>query len=305
MTGQRRTLVIWNPQAGHKAGLPTNASDGHALRAALAEQGLAAEVFESPSAAAAVARATRAADDGVDVVAAAGGDGTAYAIAGTLLGRDTALGLLPTGSAMNLARALGIPRELGPAAAILRDGPISTIDVGAIRDRPFFEIVSIGLSAEALGRAQAVDRRRHWGAILEVVRLALRHRRTRMELELDEGSLRTRAPAVAVANAPYTGLGLTLAPAARLDDGLLDVVVFEGVSPLGLLGHMVRVAGGRRPPSRFRYLRTARVSITSRRPLAVRADALDAGLTPVEITIRPAVLHVVVPPPSGATTIGA
>jgi diacylglycerol kinase (ATP) len=286
------------------AGLPTNGSDGEALRAALAEHGVDAEIFESPTAAAAVERATRAADDGIEIVAAAGGDGTAYAIAGALLGRDTALGVLPAGSAMNLALALGIPRELGPAVAVLRDGPISTMDVGWVRGRPFFEIVSIGLSAEAFEQAQAVDRQQRWSAILDVLRLALRHRRTRIEVELDDGAIRTRAPAIAVANGPYTGLGLTLAPNARLDDGLLDVVIFEGLSPFGLLGHMVRVAGGRRPPSHLRLVRSAKVTITSHRPLAVRADATDGGSTPVEITIRPAALRVVVPPPDHPATRG-
>jgi len=293
----RHVLVIWNPTAGSKAGLPTNTRDGDDLRAALAElrRDVEVDLYESPSAEATLERARRAVDDGVEIVAAAGGDGTAYAVARCLIGTETALGLLPMGSAMNLVRTLDIPRELPAAAAVLRDGPIREIDVGLVRDQPFFEIVSIGLSADAFERAQAVDRRHDWGAVLDLLRLALRYRRSRMELELDDGTLRTRALAVAIANGPYTGMGLTLAPDARVDDGRLDVVVFEGLSPLGLLGHMIRVAGGRESPSRFRHLTTGRAMVRSRHPLAVRADAADAGSTPVEVAIRAGALRVVTP----------
>jgi diacylglycerol kinase (ATP) len=292
----RRILVIWNPSAGTKAGLPTNRSDGDDLRTALDGLGREVEVelYESPSAEATVERAHRAVEDGVDVVAAAGGDGTAYSIARCLLGTETALGLLPMGSAMNLVRALEIPRELPAAAAVLRDGVARRVDVGLVRDRPFFEIVSVGLSADAFEHAQAIDRRHDWGAVLDLLRLVIGYRRSRIELELDDETLRTRAVAVAIANLPYTGMGVTLAPDARIDDGRLDVVVFEGLSPIGLIGHMLRVAGGREPASRFRHLRTTRAVVRSRHPLPVRADAADADETPVEVRIRPGDLRVVV-----------
>jgi diacylglycerol kinase (ATP) len=196
---------------------------------------------------------------------------------------------------MNFVRTLEIPTELAAAAAVLRDGVIRQVDVGLVRDRPFFEIVSVGLSADAFEHAQAVDRRHDWGAVLDLLRLVIGYRRSRMELELDDGTLRTRALAVAIANGPYTGMGVTLAPDARIDDGRLDVVVFEGLSPLGLLGHMLRVAGGREPPSRFRHLTTTRAVVHAHHPLPVRADAADADETPVEVRIQPGALRVVAP----------
>jgi diacylglycerol kinase (ATP) len=303
----RRMLVIWNPNAGSKAGLPTNSVGQDELRRVLEEANLDAELFESPSAEAAAERATAAADSGIDVVVAAGGDGTAHTIARCLLGRETALGLLPMGSAMNLARALGIPRELEGAATVLREGQVRSIDVGVVRDRTFFEIVSIGLTAEAFEQAQALDRQHRWRAILDLIRITARFRRTRVELELDDGRLRTRALALAIANGPHTGYGLTLAPDALIDDGRLDVVIFEGDSPFGLIRHMARVAGGREPLTPVRHLRSSRVRITTRRSLAVRADSRDAGLTPVEVTLRAAALHVVAPdvpePPRPGSTL--
>jgi diacylglycerol kinase (ATP) len=292
---QRRVLVIWNPQAGQKAGLPTNRNERESLESALGKQNLRAEIIESSSAEEGARLARQAADDGIEVVAAAGGDGTAHVVARELLGRDTALGLLPMGSAMNLARALGVPRELDQAAAVLASGRVRRIDVGMLGDRPFFEIVSIGLSAEAFARAQALDRLHRWGAIVDFIRLARGYRRTRIEIEVDDGRLRTRGLAVAIANGPHTGYAVTLAPDAEIDDGRLEVVVFEGLSAWGLVRHMVSVAGGRPPTERFRRLRTRRAIVRAHRPLAVRADASDAGVTPVDIRIAPGALRVVAP----------
>src|SRR5207302_1732642 len=154
-----------------------------------------------------------------------------------LLGKGTALGLLPLGSAMNLARSLDIPRELDAAAAVIAAGHIRTMDVGDIDGRPFIEQVSVGLSAEVFAHTHAIDKRR-FGSILGLLGLMLRRRRTRIELDLDGEVRHSRALAIAIANTPYTGLGIELAPDAVVDDGLLDVVVFEGLSPFGLARYM-------------------------------------------------------------------
>jgi diacylglycerol kinase (ATP) len=291
----RRVLVVWNPEAGSKAGLPTNGTSEAELRRVLADHGLGDDLFLSQSPAAAAFRVDQAVRDGVDVVVAAGGDGTARSVALRLLGKQTALGLLPLGSAMNLARSLGIPRELDKAANVIATGEVRAIDIGEIAGRPFIEQVSVGLSAEAFAKAHAVDKRR-FGAVLGLLRLVRKNRRTRIELELDGEVRRSRALALSIANTPYTGLGIELAPDARLDDGLLDVVVFESLSPLGLARYMAATIGGRgEPPERFRTYRAKRVRIDTRRPLPVRFDAEDGGRTPVEIRVLASALRVVAP----------
>ena len=294
----RRVLVIWNPNAGRKAGIPTNLAGEPEIRAALDRTGLTWELFASDSTAAAQHRVARALEEPWDAIAAAGGDGTAYAIATQLLGdrpHPPALGLLPIGSAMNLARSLDIPLDVDAAARILADGKVRRIDVGWVRGRPFFEIVAIGLGAEALERARAIDQRRHWGAILEFVRVAARYRRTRIELRVDEEQLvPTRGLGLAVANAPTTGMHVALAPDARIDDGQLDVVLHEGVGPWGLVGHLLRAIVSR-PRGTFRSWRGRRVTITTRRPLAAYADGEDIGTTPIEVRIEPAALPVIGP----------
>jgi len=295
----RRILVIWNPAAGEKAGLPTNTASIEDIRRVMAAHGLGDELFESPSAEAAAARVDAAVSDGYDVVVAAGGDGTVRSVAERLLERETALGILPLGSAMNLARSLGIPRDLDEAAAVLAGGHVRKIDVGRVRGRMFVEQVTVGLSAEAFAKAQAIDHRR-WGAALGLLGLLLRRQRTRIDLDLDGEHSHTHALALSIANTPYTGMGIELAPDARLDDGLLDVVIYEGVSALGLARYMAATFGGRDAPARFRTLRAKNVQVQARRARAVRFDADGGGMTPVEISVRPGALRVVAPT-SGAS----
>jgi diacylglycerol kinase (ATP) len=124
-----------------------------------------------------------------------------------------------------------------------------------------------------------------------------------MAVELDDTVVTTRALMVAVSNGPYLGLGMTVAPGARLDDGSFDVRVFRHFSRWELLRHLASIAFGRR-----RYApqvsthRSATVRITSARPLPARADSVDLGHTPVTFRTRPGSLRVVVPRRSQSTT---
>jgi diacylglycerol kinase (ATP) len=126
--------------------------------------------------------------------------------------------------------------------------------------------------------------------------VAVRYRPARMSIHLEGGRTRTRALMVTVANGPYTGAGMTVAPGARLDDGQFDVRVFRRFSKARLIRHLLSIAFGR-----YRYApevdtyRSRTVRIETARPLPARADSRDLGTTPVEFRVRPGALRVVVP----------
>jgi len=196
---------------------------------------------------------------------------------------------------MNVARMLGLPRDLDEAAAVVAGGAVRTIDVGEARRGLFFEGGSVGLNAAVFREVQRVDAG-HYAALFAALATLVRYRPPRMVIRLDDRVLTTRALAVAVANGPYTGLGFTVAPEARLDDGLLDVVVFSRFSRTELIRHFGAIAFGRRryTPRAATY-RSARVRIDGVSPLPCRADARDLGTTPVEYAVRQGALRVVVP----------
>jgi diacylglycerol kinase (ATP) len=301
-----RTLVIWNPAAG----LPTALRPGGTvddLRAILERHGVVAMIQEPADEAEARAIVRTAVADGVEVVVAAGGDGTVHLVAEDLLDTRTALGILPLGRVMNIARALGIGRDIDIAADILRDGEIRAMDTGeavtAAGDRVrFFEAGSVGLNAAVFREVMRADE----GDPVSIPRslwVALRYRPARMAVELDDTVVTTRALMVAVSNGPYLGLGMTVAPGARLDDGSFDVRVFRRFSRWELLRHLASIAFGRRryAPQVLTH-RSATVRITSARPLPARADSVDLGHTPVTFRTRPGSLRVVVPRRSQSTT---
>ena len=294
-----RIRVLVNPSSGAKAGIPTNTAAVDEVRAVMEPHfpGLGADLVVTESEDEAVAATRDAVAKGYDVVVAAGGDGTAGAVACELLGKETALGILPLGSVMNVARMLGIPRDLEGAAAIVATGEVRAIDVGEAKGQIFFEGGSVGLNAAVFREAQQADSdsgryRALWAALW----VLLRYRPPRMVLHLDDRVLTTRALAVSVANGPYAGLGFTVSPDATPDDGLLDVVIFSRFSRTELIRHFASIAFGRRRYSaKTATYRTSRVRIEGVHPLPCRADGHDLGLTPVEYVVRPGALRVVAP----------
>lgn len=289
VSGARRLLVIWNARAGSAEG-----SEQQALvRRELTARGVEAEIFESTSEAAAEARIAAALGERFDAIVAAGGDGTVRSVALQLAGTDVPLGILPLGTAMNIANGLGLPLELDEALAVLAAGRPHPIDLAEADGRPFLEVASVGLAADVLAEATRVKTGR-WQAALDLVRRARRYPRTRITLDLDGRIVRTRGLSLVVANSAYTGRGLQVAPGARMDDGLLDVVVFRGFGPYRLGLHLIGTLLGRRSDPRIRTYRARRIRIESRRPLPVRADSCDQGMTPIGLTVRGSALRVIV-----------
>ena len=305
-TAGRGPIVIWNPAAGRKVGIQTNVDlDEAGVRALFAAVGLEIDLCLTASeddAATAVERAV-AAGDGRPIVAA-GGDGTFHTVARRLLelgGEDPGamppLGILPLGSIMNVARSLAIPRDLEGAVRVIAEGHERSIDVGEVVGwGPFLEAVAVGLHAELFAEAAALDAG-DARAPFRAIRTALSYRPSRLTLELDEGrTVRTRALVTSISNGPFAGFGFTVAPGARLDDGLLDVRVFERFSRWELVRHFWSIAAGRRRyEPRVRTLRSATVSLRGASPLRVRADGEEVGTTPVELRVRPGALRVIAP----------
>jgi len=122
---------------------------------------------------------------------------------------------------------------------------VKTIDVGRSRGGLFFEVASIGMGAALLGEAHEIATGR-LGSIRELIRAFVFTPAARMSIEIDDRTIQTDALMVAVANAPFTGAGLALAPDARLDDGRFDICVYRRFSRLGLLVHLGTIAAGRR-----------------------------------------------------------
>jgi diacylglycerol kinase (ATP) len=311
-TTRRPILLLVNPVSGGKPTAPggtTERLDPAEMGERLAALGLSVEVHLLEQEDDVGALAARAAAVGRDVVAA-GGDGTIRPAASAVAGTDATLGIVPLGSWNNIARGVGLPDDPADAIALIGSGGTRLIDVGLAWHPPvadeadaggpppndamqFFEAAGVGLDAVGFGAAQAGERHGLWRALRSAWR-ALRKRRTRMMLTVDGRRLRTAAPAVTICNGAYHGMGFALAPDADPSDGMLDVVVFSGMTRWDVIRHFLAVARGR-PRHEPRVNRTTAHSIHiagERRTLPVHADGESIGTTPVAFAVRPAALRI-------------
>jgi diacylglycerol kinase (ATP) len=313
-----RVKVIVNPASGKKGGITTNAAGVDEVRAALQANDVEADVAQTeyPNHANELAKA--AINDGYAVVIACGGDGTVAEVASALTGSKVTLGILPLGSANNMARMMHIPFDLAEAAKLLRLGEIRQVDVGRCNGHRFFETAGIGLDAALFPILNKVDKGEYirlWDAF----RTLFRFRPRSVTLVLDGKALRARALVVLVANGPYWGYNVPLAPEAKVDDRVFDVVVFRNFSKTDFIRHVVASILGRgairdpiNPHGRNRYThhpkiqtyraRSVQVYTSRYRPWPVHADAQPRGYTPANIVIEPGALCVITGPGEHVTT---
>ena len=190
------------------------------------------ELREIASPAAMAAEARLAATEGLDRVLVAGGDGAIHHAIRGLAGTDCALGVVPVGTGNDLARALGVPRDPLDAGRLALRTASRPIDLGRIDGLPFACVLGAGLDSEVNRRLRAFRRLPAKLAYAAATLRALASFVPRT-IEIDADSTRFDGPVVlaAFANAPWFGGGMRIAPAARLDDGALDLVV---VRPLPL-----------------------------------------------------------------------
>ena len=167
------------------------------------------------------------------LVVAVGGDGTVHEVAAACVGRDLVLGVLPLGSGNDYVKALGVGTDLGRALEVLVGGRVRDVDAGEVNGVRFNNGLGIGFDAEvAAGVAEAPERLGGSGRYMwSVGRLLWGFRCHEAVLEFDGGgAVEARTILVAVALGTTSGARFRLAPEARLDDGLFDVVWSDEVS---------------------------------------------------------------------------
>ena len=240
---------------------------------------------------------------GADAVLAVGGDGTVNEVARGLLGSSAALGIVPVGSGNGLARALRLPLRAGRALAALEAAQRRPIDVAFLNQRLFLNVAGVGFDA-AVGQAfhdhgRAGGRRGFLGYLRLCVRELRRFRAARLKVEVEGGETTEAAPFVLTfANGPQYGAGAVINPGARLDDGRLELVLFEDRPRLGALVDASRLflGGLERSPHYRRLLLSSTATVTAEEALPVHVDG-DPGPRSrrIELLLRPRALALLVP----------
>lgn len=185
-----------------------------------------------------------------DVVVSVGGDGMLSSLAGRVSELGGTLGLVPAGRGNDFVRMLGLSAEADDVAKVLLEGTPTAIDLLALtldtaEPRVVAGSVYVGVDAVA---AELVDRLRWLPRRLQYPYAAVHslatYRPMQASVVVDGAAHEFRAATVVIANSAYYGSGMKVAPSARLDDGLLDVVVIEAASRRGLVRALPQVYDG-------------------------------------------------------------
>ncbi len=233
-----------------------------------------------------------------DTAVAFGGDGLIGAVAGALHEGDGVLGVLPGGRGNDFARTLGIPLEPREACEVLAAGTVRALDLGEAGGRAFIGIASCGFDSDA--NRIANDARLIRGNLVYAygaLRALAAWRPATFSVRLDGGEARRAVGyTVAAANSKAYGGGMWLAPAAALDDGLLDVVIVGHVPKLRFLRLLPTVFKGQhvRHPN-IEVLRAREIEIAAERPFTLYADGDPIASLPVKVRALPGAVKVIVP----------
>lgn len=219
---RRRALLIVNPKAGRREEL----RDGWTKQVEEAGiQLLKGTPEEGESLSDLIIR--RASE--VDLVILAGGDGTLNDAAEGLVRTKLPLGILPLGTANDLARTLSLPTDLQEACDVITAGRLRRIDLGQVNDKYFFNVASMGLSV-TITRNLTKEVKKLWGvlAYLATASKAIFYARP-FRAEIDDGQtvFHVKTVQIAVGNGKHYGGGMTICDDASIDDQLLHLYSLE------------------------------------------------------------------------------
>ena len=290
-SARRRALMLVNPNArrGSEAIEP--------VIERLAQGGVDAVVerFETPDEVSAdIARRRHEAD----LVIVCGGDGTINSAARGILETGLPMGIMPMGTANDLARTLSIPNGLLQAADVIIAGNTRRVDLGEVNGHPFFNVASLGLSVD-LARGLTPEAKRRWGKLgyaLAALKVATRAKRFRAEIISDTGRERVKTLQIAVGNGVHYGGGTMIHADATIEDGHLDLYSLElkNVWKFGLMLGAFR-RGEHGAWDEVRTAKSTEFDIRTETPMPINTDGDLVTQTPAHFLIRPNAISVFAP----------
>jgi YegS/Rv2252/BmrU family lipid kinase len=274
----------------------------------LSKSGWQTDLVQTEQPGDALRHAQEAAAHKVDLVLVAGGDGTINEAANGLCGSQSTLGIIPVGTGNILAHQLRMPilslvaplyvKDVGDAIIKSR---VQRVDIGVVNERRFVCWAGLGLDAEIAAqlepRPRHVKRLRSLPYIVAAFSVASEFRGVRSTIRVEDRTFRTRALMAVVSNIQLYAAVFHIAPQAKMDDGLLDIFVFKGLSISYALKSLAQSLRGRHVDNPdVMHALAQKAEVETAPSVAVHLDGDPYGSTPAQIGVQPAALRLLVPP---------
>ncbi len=237
----KKALFIINPKSGGKS----KKSVPDIIEKNLDKDKFEYSIMETQYPAHACELAKKAVEEGFDIVAAVGGDGTVNEVARAIAGTETALGILPCGSGNGFARHLGIPMNMKKAVEFINASEPTAVDYGRINGVPFFCTCGMGFDALVSKSFSEGKHRGLIGYINETLHDYLKYEPEVYEIEDEAAKLSVKAFLIACGNAAQYGNNFYIAPHASMKDGLLSITVLEPFSAIDVPSIISQVIEGK------------------------------------------------------------
>jgi diacylglycerol kinase (ATP) len=239
----------------------------------------------------------KAVEEDTDIVVAVGGDGTVNEVARELIGSHTALGIIPAGSGNGLAHHLNIPFNPADAILLINKGRILLMDTVSVNDVPYLSIAGIGFDALVADKF-AGNLTRGLMAYLNIVSTEYyAYQPLEYKLTIDGNKNTYKALFISFANSDQFGYNTTIAPAARVDDGLMDVCIVKKVPlfTIPFVAPLLFVRQVHRTPF-VDIIQAKEVVVHTKKELMVNVDGEPVQMKgPLKFSLIPHSLKVVIP----------
>lgn len=235
----------------------------------------------------------------IDLVIVGGGDGTLNQVVDSLVEMNLPLGILPLGTANDLARTLNLPLSIPEACKIIAEGHLKYIDLGWVNGKYFFNVASMGLSVKITKKLTKGVKRRLGMLAYGITALQFlgKTHSFKATLHLDDQIIQVKTIQIAVGNGRYYGGGMAVAKDATIDDQQLDIYSLELKHWWQIFPLMWRFPKGEQGVLPYvRSLRGKTVQIQTHKPHSINTDGEILTETPAEFRVIPRALRVFVKP---------
>jgi len=239
----------------------------------------------------------KAAEDGFDIVAGYGGDGTQHEIANGIIGSKALMGVLPGGTGNGFANEMGTPTTLRPALELLCTSEnVRHVDVVHMGDGYFIQRLYVGIEPEEQTSRESKDKYGTFAYAIDSFHRAQNPKEVRYKVIIDGELYDEMAMKVYVVNAAKSGTGISITGnISKIDDGLVDVFSLTGKNLKSLAGAADRMLHLNTKNARDWMRQGKEVSIDTDPDQPVWTDGEYTGRTPISLKVIPSALPVIVP----------